>query len=776
MHHAIVLRAAKRLILSIVLAFACEGVADMAYVLPVEIRSDLPCPNVPIDPFIDFSALIRETGSPNVVDLASIEVQNKATGKVVPYSLDEIFAYGDQGRISWVAATPADRRFEIRFKTTPIRHPYGAQKHVPSVGTGGLLRYNTGEPRPIVLPHCSGLADLTGDGLPDLVGCWNYAYRPGDPWDGPVCYPGVNSGAALHFGDLIHIRSKESTDAPAEVISTRYMFADFEDLNRDGLVDFVLRSNGSTTVSFYLNAGKREPYGMPEFILAQRFDSPSGEKAQNALRLADLNSDGKLDVIAGSYYLPNTSDAGWPFSPGDAILLNAGISPDFCDVDGDGLLDAVCLVPDGSGDVQSYVVRWRKNLGGATPEFGAEQLAPGVNTGRSDSLCATTYNGQPALVILHDVYTRLSIFTRTVLEGGGIEFRFAGDALSDSAVMSLSDQAWPFVCDWDGDGDLDLLAGGGYGWPRIVINQGSTADPRYAEPALILSEGRPIRVLRDEILGGTNWHNMGYSYPAYIDWDMDGLPDLMLPNETNRIFWYRNIGSRSDPRFGPRLQVLCDGYPDSPDLRAESARLAGDTNTPNSPYPYQENQPFFWRTGAAFADFNGDGLMDLATHDGATRKLTLFVQYRELSGSLRLRKERTLALQDGRLIDDAIAGRTAHWTESFKSVDWDRDGLVDLVYSLSGMDSGKGSIFLLRNCGTRSSPVFESPKPMCCFGEPINITAHGPHPYVGDVNGDALPDILACVEWSVYPFYSHAALTMEERPDVKLGSVRVANP
>ena len=28
-------------------------------------------------------------------------------------------------------------------------------------------------------------------------------------------------------------------------------------------------------------------------------------------------------------------------------------------------------------------------------------------------------------------------------------------AESKSAVISLSDQAWPYLCDWDGDGDLD---------------------------------------------------------------------------------------------------------------------------------------------------------------------------------------------------------------------------------------------------------------------------------------------------------------------------------
>jgi hypothetical protein len=34
--------------------------------------------------------------------------------------------------------------------------------------------------------------------------------------------------------------------------------------------------------------------------------------------------------------------------------------------------------------------------------------------------------------------------------------------------------------------------------------------------------------------------------------------------------------------------------------------------------------------------------------------------------------------------------------------------------------------------------------------------------------GDGKPDIVACVEWSVYPFYSHAALMMKKRPAYRL--------
>ncbi|MCA9040720.1 MAG: VCBS repeat-containing protein [Planctomycetaceae bacterium] len=307
-----------------------------------------------------------------------------------------------------------------------------------------------------------------------------------------------------------------------------------------------------------------------------------------------------------------------------------------------------------------------------------------------------------------------------------------------------------------------------------MINEGTNVSPRYGEPQLIHADGQPIRFVRNELLGDPpSTHNMGYSYPWFIDWNDDELPDLIFPNETNRIFWYQNIGSRDKPEFGPQQQILVDGYPDSDSIRTRTAQRAVKQN-PNGVYPQEPDRPFYWRTGAAFADWNDDGLTDFITASSTDRRATLFVQYRTAAGELKVRKGEELKLTDGRPIDDRLVDRRSHWTESYRPVDWNRDGKIDLVYSLAGAHNGiqdGGSMYLLLNSGTKAAPLFEPPQTLKCFGKPIRITNHGPHPWVGDLDGDGEADLVPCVEWSVYPFYAHAALAMPERPEFEIDRI-----
>ena len=767
------------------IAVAAAEPNPSSYRFQATVTTPLEFKNVPVDPLIDFGTMLRKAGARGTLDPNSIEVIDVITSERVPHAI-EGSADGDKGRVEWVIADPSHVEYEIRFRAAKQRRAVRPKVYTPLIGIGDLLRYNAGRPRPITLFYAAGLADLTGDGRSDLVGCWNYAYRPGEPWDGIICYPRTGGGRedsgptaarrtaapadAFLFGELTRLRYVEQPDSNnLQHFRHTYMAADFADFNGDGLADLVQTRRGAKSAAISLNTKRRDAAGMPVFTPAVSVPV-SGWKA---CRAVDLNGDGARDLVIDGQFVRNANPKGWPFTPTAPVKLEAGREPCFLNVDQDGRLDAVCLQGGQRVQPDGHRIVWRRNLSSDPPKFDQEKPLAGVDLDWC-TLVATANDGdRSGLLVQHSVFQNVSFYERVSSADDEPRFERRGRAESISAVLSLSDQAWPCLCDWDGDGDLDLLVGGGYGWPRIVINEGTRSRPAYAEPARILTDGKPIRFLRNHILGEPHhWHNMGYTYPNYVDWDADGLPDLVCPNETNRIFWYKNIGTRRQPRFGRRRQLFVDGFPDSPETRRRSAELALKAT-----YPLEKDRPFFWRTAAAIADFNGDELMDLVTLTGDTRQAALFAQYRDADGSLRLRKDRVLKLADGRPIDDSIVSRKAHWTESFRAIDWDSDDRMDLVYSLAGAHGGiqdNGSIYLLRNCGTKADPTFEKPQTMRCFGEPIRITNHGPHPWPGDLDGDGEPDLVTCVEWSVYPVYRHAALMMPSRPQFRLGELKIA--
>ena len=74
--------------------------------------------------------------------------------------------------------------------------------------------------------------------------------------------------------------------------------------------------------------------------------------------------------------------------------------------------------------------------------------------------------------------------------------------------------------------------------------------------------------------------------------------------------------------------------------------MSADASLPSHPYPADQSSSFYWRTGAAFADFTGNGYTDLVTMgtgevhgDVVKRHATLFGQFPRADGGRALRNE-----------------------------------------------------------------------------------------------------------------------------------------
>ncbi len=103
------------------------------------------------------------------------------------------------------------------------------------------------------------------------------------------------------------------------------------------------------------------------------------------------------------------------------------------------------------------------------------------------------------------------------LEAGGKSLRVAGDA-------------GPFAVDWDGDGDLDLLAGAGDGSVSLFRNVGSSKAPELGSAETLVPPGEtsfgidapktPPRGIRSKVCA--------------TDWNGDGRLDLLVGDFTTQ--------------------------------------------------------------------------------------------------------------------------------------------------------------------------------------------------------------------------------------------------
>jgi hypothetical protein len=246
------------------------------------------------------------------------------------------------------------------------------------------------------------------------------------------------------------------------------------------------------------------------------------------------------------------------------------------------------------------------------------------------------------------------------------------------------------VCDWDGDGDMDVLFGTFYGDIGILENKGTRMQwqftrrmgiPRYVDLSYGVDD--PQDRLPTLMLGKQTMILGNYMSPWVTDWNKDGKPDLILGEGTysaNSVRLLLNAGSRGKPVFvEDRMFYLCYGE------------------------GFEQLTP-------AVVDYNGDGLPDLIV---GTR-----------TGQIRLHKGTKKAIE-GKDMVAAIRGTLAPAILEFDGYvkigneevfdvmsftypcDWNEDGLFDLL-----LGSTKGKVYIAINQGSKTEPKFPKAEPV----------------------------------------------------------------
>ncbi len=160
-------------------------------------------------------------------------------------------------------------------------------------------------------------------------------------------------------------------------------------------------------------------------------------------------------------------------------------------------------------------------------------------------------------------------------EGALYFYRFTDQWTADGApvfanpVPVLQEQAdlyagtlpVPVVVDWNGDGRLDLLAGNSEGFVLFFENIGTDESPAFLPATRVRAGGREIQVQAgySGSLQGLQESRWGYLSPNAIDWNGDGLPDLVTGDITGAYHIYLNRGSKEAPALEPAHPLYCDG-------------------------------------------------------------------------------------------------------------------------------------------------------------------------------------------------------------------------
>jgi hypothetical protein len=158
----------------------------------------------------------------------------------------------------------------------------------------------------------------------------------------------------------------------------------------------------------------------------------------------------------------------------------------------------------------------------------------------------------------------------------------------DGKDINLGPSSTVFAVDWRGTGRLDLLVGNMPGDLYLIPNDGTNAKPAYGTPRKFEAGGQPIEA-----------PHHGDSQPVAADWDGDGLLDLIVAWGDGSVVWYRNVGSKTEPKLAKGITLV---------KRAPWPNY--DDNAP----PTEDNKPGV-RAKVCVVDWNGDGRLDLLVGD-----------------------------------------------------------------------------------------------------------------------------------------------------------------
>ncbi|MCA9416364.1 MAG: VCBS repeat-containing protein [Candidatus Omnitrophica bacterium] len=283
----------------------------------------------------------------------------------------------------------------------------------------------------------------------------------------------------------------------------------------------------------------------------------------------------------------------------------------------------------------------------------------------------------------------------------------------------------PFGVDWDNDGDEDLICGDTAGFINFIENLGGGDSPKWTKPVRLSAGGETIRIQAgpNGSIQGPAEAKWGYTAPTVIDWNHDGLLDILTNNIWGKVLWYENEGTKSQAKL----------------KAAQPIEVEWEGKTPKPAWfwwnPEGKDLVTQWRTTPFVIDLNKDGLNDLVMLD-QEGYLAFFERAKDDDGKLILKHPRRIfENEEGSplQLNERTAGKSGR--RKFTMVDWDLDGDLDILINSKNID-------LLRNVAEDGGYRFKNEGQVA---ERI-LAGHTTCPTTVDWDGNGISDLLLGAE------------------------------
>lgn len=335
-------------------------------------------------------------------------------------------------------------------------------------------------------------------------------------------------------------------------------------------------------------------------------------------------------------------------------------------------------------------------------------------------------------------------FTGAYDRSGAPVFNAPEELLSRNHPLYSGSLSVPTVVDWDNDGVLDIISGNSEGRILFFKNYGSNKTPAFGNGDPLYSCGEEVKFHAGyfEVQGPDDGGAWGYICPNVIDWDGDGILDIVTSSNATRIEIMLGNGSGTLDCLGPRMILTLGG-----------SELWG-----------------MWRVRPAVTRVDGEIYLAFMDTDDAVhlyRKVSLTSV--EDCGQLKM--------TDGNIITGHRANASTSLGERGRAklefADWDGDGVTDLLIGTPGHASFPNPtsglpefatqtalhVLFLRNAGTNANMVFEYPKQFQFKHKKVTLGSHAQSPsvcYLGNCTSG--PNLLVGCESGRFYFYNRGDL------------------